>query len=263
MASTAPPPEPATGLDRHFELPPIRRVGIGGPFHWLARGWEDLARNPSASFAHGLFFALAGLVLLRVALAWPYLFTTAVFGFLLVGPLVAAGIYEISRQRERQRRIGWRLSLRAWRRHGASMGLFAAMLALTSIAWERISAIVFALFYGGNAPNLRIFLIDVFLSGRYTALALAWLLAGAVLAAIVFCVSAVAAPMLVDRDVDAATAMATSVKAVRTNPAAMALWAVLIVVLAAIGFATMLVGMVVLLPLLGHATWHAYREMVE
>ena len=255
-------PQPTSGLDRHFELPAIHRVGIGRPFHWLALGWEDLARNPAASFAHGLFFALAGLVLLRLALAWPYLFTTAVFGFLLVGPLIAAGLYEISRQRERGQRIGFWRSLRAWRRNGASMGLFAAMLALTSIAWERISAIVFALFYGGNAPDLRHFLIDVFVSGRYTALALAWLLAGAVLAATVNCVSAVAAPMLVDLDVDAASAMATSVKAIGTNPAAMALWAVLIVVLVGIGFATMLVAMIVLLPLLGHATWHAYRELV-
>ncbi|NLD70984.1 MAG: DUF2189 domain-containing protein [Limnobacter sp.] len=254
---------PATGLDRHFDLPVIRQVGAGRPFHWLARGWDDLTRAPTASFAHGLVFALLGLLVLQLARSSPYLFPSAVFGFLLVGPLVAAGLYEISRRHETGATVGFGDSLRAWRRNGGAMGLYAAMMGLTAIAWERMSAIVFALLYGGTAPGLPTFLSDVFLSGNYLALAAAWMLIGAAMAVVVFSVSAIAAPMLVDRDVDAATAMATSVKAIGTNPAAKLVWAALIVALVAVGFATMLVGMVVLLPLLGHATWHAYRDLVE
>lgn len=131
------------------------------------------------------------------------------------------------------------------------------------IGWERLSAILFALLYPGNVSDLSNFFGEVFGSGEFTRFVATYLVVGGVLAAVVFALSALAVPMLMDRDTDTITAAMTSVRAVAVNPGAMAVWALLIVGLMAVGFATLMIGMIVLLPLLGHATWHAYRDLVR
>ena len=134
---------------------------------------------------------------------------------------------------------------------------------IVAIFWERLSAILFALFYNGAVPNLESFYRDLLLSGDYWRLLVIYAAVGGVLAIVVFVLSAISIPMLLDRDVDIYTAMATSLVAVGRNIPAMAIWAILIVVLTAIGFATLLLGMTVIFPVLGHATWHAYRDLVQ
>jgi uncharacterized membrane protein len=141
--------------------------------------------------------------------------------------------------------------------------LFGLMLALTLIMWERVAAIIFALFYGGDVPDLRNFLADVLFSGRYNELLIAYFGVGGIVAAVVFALSVVSLPMMLDRDVDIATAMVTSVKCVIHNPVPMLVWAVTIVVLMAIAFGTWMIGLVLVFPWLGHATWHAYRDLVD
>lgn len=249
-------------LDRHFDLPTIRSVDAFQPFEWLRLGWHDLKRTPGASLAYGLLFAVAGWVLLSYAADRPYLFTAAVSGFLLVAPLLAAGLYELSRRQAKGEPTSFAASLTGWRRNGQSMAYIGLLLAIVAIAWERISAILFGMFYQGNVPDFGNFLSEIFLSGNYTHFASAYLVVGGALATLVYALSAVSIPMLMERKVDVATAMMTSVKVIGHNLGAMAIWAVLIVVLVAIGFATWLVGMIVILPLLGHATWHAYRQTV-
>lgn len=250
-------------LDHHFSLPHIRAVEAGRPLMWLKMGWQDLRDNPLASLVYGLIFAVAGYLILAYAADLPYLFTAAVSGFFLIGPLAAAGLYEISRRHEKGMPTGFGESLRGLRRHGDSLVYFGLLLALSLIAWERISAILFALFYQGQAPDLANFYSDVFFSGNYTHFVVAYLFVGGILAAVVYCLSAISIPMLMDRDSDVVTAMMTSARAVGHNPGAMILWAALIVGLMVIGFATMMIGMVLLLPLVGHATWHAYKDLVE
>lgn len=250
-------------LDQHFHLPHIREVGASRPFHWLKLGWGDMRDNLGASLTYGIFFAAVGYLILAYASGKPYLFTAAISGFFLVGPIAAAGLYEISRRHDAGEPASFGASLRGLTRHGDSLMYFGLFLAITLIAWERLSAILFALFYQGAVPELSNFARDVFLSGDYTHFVVAYLVVGGALAAVVFALSAIAIPMIMDRDIDAISAAMTSAKAVGVNLGAMAVWAALIVALVAIGFATMMIGMVVLLPLLGHATWHAYRDLVD
>ncbi len=248
-------------LEQHFELPHVRRVEAGRPWAWLRLGWDDLRENLPASLAYGFFFAIAGYLILACAAGAPYLFAAAISGFFLIGPLAAAGLYEISRRHGKGEPVTFGASLRGLVRRSDDLGYFGAFLALALIGWERISAILFALFYRGDAPGLNHFFRDVFLSGQYASFTTAYVVIGGGLAAVVFALSAIAAPMLVDRDVDPITAAMASLKAVSVNPGAMALWAAVVTALTLTGFATMMAGMVILLPLLGHASWHAYREM--
>jgi uncharacterized membrane protein len=263
MASSPRPleSETSTGLDRHFSLPTIRHVPTNQPLEWLRLGWRDFRRNTSLSAIYGLVFTLAGYELLLLAEPRPYLFTVTISGFMLIAPMLAAGLYEISRRHDEGLTSRFRDSLQGWTRNGDSMAIFGLLLALVAIAWERLAAILFALFYGGDLPSVQSFVGTVFLSGNYLGFVVAYFVVGAFLAAVVFAMSAISIPMLVDRRIDVITAIATSLKAVRENPAAMALWAALLVALIVLGFATLLLGMIVVLPWAAHATWHAYRDL--
>ncbi len=251
-------------LEQHFLLPYIRQIETSRPFSWLLMGWNDLRENLTASLAYGAFFAVLGYLLLAYAMNTPYLFTAAVSGFLLIGPVAAAGLYEISRRHDKgESGVSFAASLKGLARRSDDLFYFGAFLAVALIGWERISAILFALFYRDTAPDINHFFRDVFLSGHYSGFVAAYLAVGAILAAVVFALSAIAIPMLMDRDIDPITAAMTSLKAVSVNPGAMIAWAVLVALFTALGFATLMIGMVILLPLLGHASWHAYRDMVE
>jgi uncharacterized membrane protein len=254
---------PSAVLDDDSGAPAIRRVPTTQPLEWLRRGWRDLRSNAALSAAYGLVFTLAGYELLFLAQPRPYLFTAAVTGFMLVAPILAAGIYEIGRRQGLGMTTRFRESLDGWMRNGDSMALFGLVLAMTVIAWERVSAILFALFYGGDLPSVQSFLSTVFLSGDYPAFVTAYVVVGALLAVLVYAMSAISVPMLVDREIDVVTAITTSVKAVRQNRAAMTLWAALLVALMALGFATLLLGMIVVLPWAAYASWHAYRDLTQ
>jgi uncharacterized membrane protein len=257
------PREPGETLDRHFALPIIRRAGLERPLSWLHAGWQDLYANPIASLAYGLLFALAGDLILIFAWRTPYLFTAAVSGFFLVAPLLAGGIYEISKRRAAGLHTTFIDSLACWTRNGQSMAMFGTLIAFIAIIWERTSAVFFALLIPGLSPDLWAFVPNVLFNADYLSLTLSWLLVGSALALLVFSLAAISIPMLIDRDIDFVTAMMTSLRAVRHNPATMLLWAALIVLLTLLGFATLLFGLIILMPLLGHASWHAYRDLVE
>jgi uncharacterized membrane protein len=170
---------------------------------------------------------------------------------------------KVSRRQELGMSTSFGESLQGWRRSGGALAHLGVELVIIAIFWERLSAILFALFYGGEAPSLDAFYRDVFFSGQYTLLVIAYLAIGGVFATIVFVLTAVSIPWLLDRNGDIYTAMATSLVAVGRNIPAMMLWAMLIVGLTAIGFATALFGLIVIFPVLGHATWHAYRELTS
>ncbi|MBI3140464.1 MAG: DUF2189 domain-containing protein [Rhodocyclales bacterium] len=254
---------PFNRMEHHFALPEVAHVPLLRPFEWVGLGWQDLRRSPLASLAYGLIIAALGALILTSAADRPYLFTALISGFLLVGPMLAVGLYEVSRRHAAGEDATFRQSLEGWRRNFSSVGLFGILLAVIALGWERLSAIIFALLYGGAVPDLSRFMQEIFFSGDYPRLVTVYVLAGVALAALVFAMSVVSIPMMMDRGTDMATAMVTSFKAVAVNPAPMVLWAAVIVSLAAAGFATFLVGMVFIMPILGHATWHAYRELVK
>jgi uncharacterized membrane protein len=242
----------------------IRHVDTLQPLVWLQEGREDMARIGWPSLAHGVFITGFGALLLALAWGAGYLMPAFIGGFLLVAPFVAIGLYALSAQVEAAPGpVDAGQALFAWRRNAGSIGLFGLMLAMFLLLWERLSAIVFALSYGGKVPDLSAVVRDVIFSGQHVPLLLAFVGLGAVLALMVFTLSVVSAPLLLDRPVDAITAAITSMRCCLANPRAMALWAALVAGLTVLGFATAMIGLIWIFPLLGHATWHAYRDLVH
>src|SRR6185369_12255979 len=244
-------------------LPVIRQISWRRPFFWLQAGWRDLKANPLPSLAYGILFALGGDLILLSIIRHPHLVSVAVSGFFLLAPLLAAGLYELSRRTAQGEKILFIDSLRCFRRNGRSLALFGLFLGLTAILWERFSAIAFALLGAGSDLDSGAFLKEIVFSGEHDTFVVAWFALGAALALLVFALAVVAVPMLLDRDSDIVTAMMTSLDACVANAGPLLLWAALIVALTLTGFATLLFGLLVIMPILGHASWHAYRELVE
>lgn len=255
---------PLSDLHAHeMPLPHIRHITADRLLYWLRAGWQDLRANPLPSLAYGLLFALGGDLIILAALDYPHLVSVAISGFFLLAPLLAAGLYELSRSRARGEKLLFIDSLRGFRRNGQSLAFFGLFLGLTTLFWERVSAIAFALVAIDSPATAGVYLSDILLGGEHLALTLSWLLAGGALALFVFALSVVAVPMILDHDTDAVTAAMTSLRAFSRNATALLLWAVMIVGLTLLGFATLLFGLIIILPILGHASWHAYRELVE
>ena len=246
-----------------FDLPAIREIALDRPFAWLRAGFNDFRANPLPSLAYGLLFALGGDLIILATISYPHLVTVAISGFFLVAPLLAAGLYELSRRTAAGEKILFIDSLRCYRRNGESLALFGLLVALATVFWERFSAVAFALIGGATDGETGIFLSRIVLGGEHNAFAFAWLGFGALIALFVFALSVVSVPLMLDRDRDFVSAMMCSLQAFLENPVPLLLWAALIVALTLIGFATLLFGLVLIMPILGHASWHAYRELVE
>jgi uncharacterized membrane protein len=244
-------------------LPEVNRVDRGRPLVWLQRGWADFKKALAPSLIYGAWAAAFGFALLMVAWRSTYLVPALVGGFLLVAPFVAMVFYALSRQIEQGRPVDGAEAVFAWRRNTGSIALWGLALTLALIFWERLAAILFALSYGGEVRDLQTLLSDVLLSGRYIALVFVYFAVGGLFALVVFVFGVVTAPMLLDRDVDVVTAALTSLRACLANPGATLVWAAVIAILTGIGFATLMLGLVIIFPLLGHASWHAYRDLVK
>lgn len=242
------------------QTPAVRRVDATQPLVWLRQGWADLAQAGWASLAHGAFISALGVCLLLLAWKAPYLVPAYLGGFLLVAPFAAIGLYAISRQLDHDQAVDGHAALHAWRENAGSVALFGLMLAVALIFWERTSAVLFALLYTGNATDAIGVLAALF---RQPLLGLAYFGAGAVLAAVVFAFGVVTVPMMLDRPVDVITAAMTSLRCCRENPGAMLVWAAWIAAITALGFASGMLGLIVAFPILGHASWRAYRDLVE
>jgi uncharacterized membrane protein len=242
-------------------FPPIRTVALGAPFAWLALGWRDLRGAPMASLFYGAAFALMGWLIHAVFQHMVELVSSLTAGFLLLGPFLATGLYDISRRRQRGDPVALRDTLTAWRANLGAFSLFALCLTIIMLVWARASLVTFALFFSSGMPTLKNFLAQV-VSTDHLDFVLTYLAVGGVFAAIAFAISVVSVPMMLDRGTDTIVAALTSVRALIANPAPLLLWAVLIVVIVGLGFATLFVGLVVAVPWIGHATWHAYQELV-
>jgi uncharacterized membrane protein len=244
----------------------IRKVPFDAPYSWLAAGWRDMWRVPRVSLAYGVLFALLGL-LLAVGLTQVGLLSLILVlaaGFILVGPMLAAGLYETSRRLEKGEPVSLASTLRAGFFGGGQLAYMGLFLMLIYLAWVEIALLLFMLFLGPEPmPPPEAFVPTLLLTPRGLGLLIVGTGVGMALAATVFAVSAVAVPLLMIERIDVVTAALTSIAACRKNPKAMALWAALIAGAMLLGFVTLFFGLVIMFPLIGHATWHAFRNLVE
>jgi uncharacterized membrane protein len=240
----------------------IRHVPALHALQWLRRGWDDLWHVNGASLAHGALIATAGAVLLMLGSSHLYFVIAAVSAYLLVGPVMATGICELSRQRERGEAPGFDTSLDALARNSRSLLVFSMLLAGIVLFWFAASEVMLRSVLQHPVPDFSQLLWGSFFELEARAQLIPYVASGAVLAAVVFCLSAVAIPLIIDRHVSATEAMWLSMKATIKNLPAMLLWSALIVILTAFGFVTLLLGLIVIAPLLGHASWHAYRDLI-
>ena len=243
-------------------LPAVRAVRATAPLHWLVLGARDFRAHPVPSMFYGACFAAMGwLIAFTFRHAFEYV-SALVTGFFLVGPFLAIGLYELSRRRERGEPTSLAPTLDAWRGNAGAVGVFAIILTVVLLLWARASLVVFALFYTGGMPTVAGFLKEM-VSFDNVEFLLAYACVGGLFAALTFAISVVSVPMMLDRRTDGVVAVLTSLRASTSNVPAMLIWGVTIVVVVGLGFGLAFVGLVVAAPVIGHATWHAYRDLVE
>ncbi|HQU15704.1 MAG: hypothetical protein B7Z66_02985 [Chromatiales bacterium 21-64-14] len=248
-----------------LEIPRIRLRPLDRPRAWLAAGWRDLRSAPQVSLTYGLIFALMGAVLtlgLASTHLLPWLVPVA-FSFVLLGPILAVGLYDVSRRLRLGRHPTLGSALGAWSVNRSQISFMGITLLVFLLTWLLVANLIFALFYRHAISNWQGFYSEVFLSGGNLLFLAIGGTVGAVFAALVFSFTAISIPMLLDRETDVVTAIVTSVRAVQQNPGLMAIWAGLILGLTTIGLLTAYLGLVITLPLIGHASWHAYQDLVE
>ena len=243
------------------DFPRLRQVDAGAPFEWIRLGLADLRACPGPSLFYGLCFALAGYLIAWILQGQPQYLAAAVAGFLLLAPALSIGIYALSRRRERGEPCALTPTLTAWRANMASIGLFSLVLLVIFIVWARASMFTFALFFTEAMPDLRSMLTQL-ASPENLGFLLAWLAVGAAFALLVFAISVVSIPLMLDRRQDAVTAALASIRVVARNPGAMLMWAAIIAWATAAGLLMGFLGIIFVAPLLGHASWHAYRALL-
>lgn len=244
-------------------LPQITRVETLRPLRWLALGWQDFAANPGPSLGHSTILVAVGWLILLLCSGHIDLLAAAVSGFLLVAPTMASGFYALSRLRAAGRPATFDASVEAAIGNGGALVRFGLLLAALAASWVLMSRLLFVEGFGGAVPPASTTFYRTVLEWNDYAFLSTYMGTGALFAAVAFVISAIGAPLVFDRGTDIRAAALVSLKAVAVNPPAMILWALLIAGFTAIGFATFLLGLLIVLPLLGHATWHCYRDLTR
>lgn len=241
---------------------PVRSVDLLRPLQWLLRGAQDLRRCPGPGLAHGAAAALFGGLVWWTAGAHFWLLSGAFTGFLLVAPIVATSLYEVSRRLERgDPPPQLRTVIAVWGSRDRRLVTFGLLLALAGTGWVLTSASLITGFAPQPVRNPGDFLRHVVLADG-VGLFEGWLVLGGVMAAPVFASSVIALPMLLHRRVGVLTAVLASWRVVMHNPVPMALWAALLMIYSMIGMVTALFGLIPIVPWLAHASWHAYRDLI-
>lgn len=239
----------------------VAKASSGAPLEWIRHGVNDFRRTPGLSLAYGFAFAVAFAAVAFLAASAPWYTLAYLAALLAIGPFLASGIYAAGRELNRGGQPTLRKSLDALRHRKLNVALFSLMMVLGMAAWIRFSALMLALKVNMLSLSSEVFLSAFTSPGGWVAISFA-AGAGLFLAAAVFMASAVAIPLILDRGVDFVTAVRTSFQAVARNRGVMALWALSILVLTAVGVATAFVGFLVIFPVLGFATWHSYRALL-
>ena len=247
------------------EAPPkeILKLPLFAALRWLQLGWQDFRAQAAISLFYGVAFWGMAMVMGLVFRNSPEYTMTLVSGCLLIGPFLALGLYEVSRRRELGQAPSFISSLTCWKSHLRSLGLLVGVLIVLELLWGRASLVVIAVFFNSGMPS-SVGVMQSLTNPDNFDFVIAYMAVGGIFASLVFAISVVSIPMILDRDTDAITAAITSIAVVLENMPAMVLWGVLIATL--VGLSLLLpwsVGVLVAGPLLGHASWHAYRSSVR
>jgi len=234
---------------------PCHRLSAAAPFQWLRLGWRDLTRAPRLSLSYGVLLAGLGatIALLTYRFGLLALYLGLASGFVFVGPVLAMGLYSISYQLQQGRKPTLMFSLQRGRAHVRDTLVLGLCLLIILLVWAR-AATVMSVFRPSDAFPTWTALIPYLGIGT---------IVGAFFTAIVFAATAFSLPMLLDRRTDAVTAVVTSINATLRNKLALLVWGLLIAAAVLLGFVTLFLGFIVLVPLLGHSTWHAYRSTID
>lgn len=250
-------------------MPPLaqrrrRDLPAGAAFEWLRAGWRDLTTRPGPSLVYGLFVFLVSLAIVwgLFAFGLDYILFPALAGFMVVGPLLAVGLYQKSRDIEAGAPISLARMIFVRAASGAQVWYTGAILCLLMLVWMRAAVIIYALFFGLRPfPGLDHVAGMLFSTPEGWAMLVVGTVVGGLFAAFSFAISTFAIPMLLDERVDAFTAMGTSISLVWNNLPVMIAWGAIVLLLFLLCVATGLLGLIVVFPLLGHATWHSYRAI--
>ncbi len=244
----------------------IRRIELDRPWQWLAAGWQDFRRNPAVGIFYGVLAAITGYLIL-FGLWWAgmlYLVLPLLAGFLIVGPLLTVGLYEVARRAEQGHETTFFEALAAFRHNPTQIALLGVALLLLMFAWVRLAALLFFLYFGGDPPSFENLFAQTFLEPAALPFLVIGTGVGGILAFVAFSMSVISIPLLLERpEVNVIEAIIKSFEAVQVNFFPLLFWAALIVAFTIAGLVTLFVGLVVVLPLLGFASWHAYRDLVE
>jgi uncharacterized membrane protein len=260
MTDTIPAVMPPLPRGRNWN----RNLRPAAAFGWLAAGWRDLVTRPGPSLAYGVivFLVSAAIVIGLFALGWDYILFPAFAGFMVVGPILAIGLYEKSRRIAAGESVSLSDMLFVRPASGGQVLFTGVLLCLLMLLWMRAAVIIYALFFGVRPfSGLHNVTSMLFTTDVGWGMLIVGTVVGALFAAFSFAISAFSVPMLLEEPVDALTAMGTSVALVWNNLPVMLTWGAIVLVLFLVSLATGLLGLIVAFPVLGHGTWHAYRAI--
>jgi uncharacterized membrane protein len=260
--SETPPPQTSPTVDSPsvFGLP-LAELRMRDPIRWIQLGWADFVRCPRIGLFYGLCFFAMGHALMAVFQSAPEYVLALSAGFLLMGPFLCLGLYDASKAMQtHSHRPSLRASLLAWRPTRGTMAIFAGVLLILEMLWGRAALVVFAVSFTTmpDKANLLAMLIDP----ENIAFLITYTAVGGIFAGLIFVTSVISIPMIMDRQVDAVSAGLTSIRACLQNPGVMLWWGALITGLILLAILPWFLGLFIIGPVLGHATWHAYRHIV-
>lgn len=239
---------------------PLNTLHWRDPLRWLALGLRDFRRAPGIGLFYGAVFMVMGWALAKVYENAPAYTLALSAGFLLMGPFLCLGLYRVSQRLEQGEKPDFGDSLLAWDTRTAQLGIFGLVLLVLEMLWGRATLVIFAVSFDGM-PDFKGSLLAL-LDPANIGFIMAWLAVGAVFAGLIFAVSVVAMPMILDRQTDAITAGLTSLRLVLTQTGVMLWWGALIAVITVLSLVPWFLGLLLTGPVIGHATWHAYRAAV-
>lgn len=251
-------------------LPGIHQVSTDNPWIWLAAGWSDFVKAPVISLAYGFVVTLIMWVTFYILQTSDFYASALalVAGFVLIGPLLAVGLYEISHRLEQRLPVSLLDTRQGWRRNTKAILAIGLVMLLMFLGWFVLSAQTTVLFYAmtGNAGPAIWTTVDwqTFVLSVRLPMVLTFGIIGLIAVSVTYVMTVVSVPMLIDKkEMDTITAIVTSIHTVRKNPAVMILWAGLIAVFTGVAVAPLFLGLVIVFPLLAYASWHAYRDLIE